>query len=82
MSAPLGMPEGSVRSLLAIGTLGSAVYMWVTGEPMSEFQELTTGGVMTFYFASRLWEARGQEPPPPPIEPMRDLLDEARHREA
>ena len=53
MNEPLWMPAGSVRALMALSILGSAIYMWVTGQEMTQAQELVTTGVMGGYFVLR-----------------------------
>jgi hypothetical protein len=66
----------SVRAVLAVGLAGAAAYCWVTEIPMTEFQEVLTAGVISYYFAARTLESRpGQEPS---AQELRDLLDEAR----
>lgn len=50
---PLGLPEGSVRALLAVGALATAAYMWVTGQPMPEEQKTLVTVAVTYYFAAR-----------------------------
>ena len=53
MNAPLWMPEGSVRALIALSVVGAALFMWVSGREMSQAQELVTTGVMGGYFVLR-----------------------------
>ena len=53
MNGPLWMPAGSVRAIMALAILGSAVYMWVTGQEMSQAQELITTGALGGYFVLR-----------------------------
>jgi len=53
MNNPLWMPEGSVRSLMALSVVGAALFMWVTGREMTQAQELITSGVAGAYFVIR-----------------------------
>ena len=69
---PLWMPEGSVRSLMALSVVASALYMWVTGQEMTQSQELITTGVVGAYFVVR---QLGSGTSPPDGTPPRDLLD-------
>lgn len=50
---PLGLPEGSVRAILAVGALASAAYMWVSGNAMPEEQKTLVTVAVTYYFAAR-----------------------------
>ena len=50
MNEPLWMPAGSVRALMALGILGSALFMWVTGRDMTQAQELLTASAVGGYF--------------------------------
>lgn len=50
---PLGLPEGSVRAILAVGALATAAYMWVSGQAMPEEQKTLVTVAVTYYFASR-----------------------------
>ena len=71
MNAPLWMPEGSVRSLMALAVVGAALYMWVTGREMTQAQELITTGVVGAYFVVR---QIGSGASPPDGKPPQDLL--------
>lgn len=66
---PLGIPEGSVRAMLALGTLSAAVYMWVTGHEVGDFQKMITTMAVTYYFAAR------QGTTTPPVTPPSIDLD-------
>ena len=62
MNDPLWMPAGSVRALMALSILGSAIYMWVTGQEMTQAQELITTGALGGYFVLRQMNS-GAAPP-------------------
>lgn len=67
---PLGLPEGSVRAILAVGALATAAYMWVSGEPMPEEQKTLVTVAVTYYFA-----ARGASEAEPDVDIDIDKLD-------
>lgn len=50
---PLWMPAGSVRAIMSLSILGSAIYMWVTGQEMTQAQELITTGALGGYFVMK-----------------------------
>ena len=53
MNTPLWMPEGSVRAILALGIVGSAIY-GLLSQQLSPEQFLTISAIVTgFYFASK-----------------------------
>ena len=62
MNEPLWMPAGSVRALMALSILGSAIYMWVTGQEMTQAQELITTGALGGYFVMKQLNS-GAAPP-------------------
>lgn len=47
------MPEGSVRALIALSVVATAVFMWATGREIGEGQWIVTTGVVGGYFALR-----------------------------
>lgn len=50
---PLGLPNGSVRAILAIGTVGAGIYL-MTKQVLTFDQFLSmTGVVFAFYFGSK-----------------------------
>lgn len=66
LSQPLGLPEGSIRGLLAI-IMGAAVAVqWVVQIPVSPEQLVLTTGVVTYYFSKR----QSDDPAPAPIQPV------------
>lgn len=73
MNAPLWMPEGSVRSLMALAVVGAALFMWITGREMTQAQELITSGVVGAYFVVR---QIGSGASLPDGKPPQDLLRE------
>jgi hypothetical protein len=74
MMTPLGMPEGSVRAMLAVGAFASAAFLWVTGESVTDEHLTIVTVAVTYYFAAR----QGEQRQAPPVEKHRDLLEEAR----
>ena len=62
MNDPLWMPAGSVRALMALSILGSAIYMWVTGQEMTQAQDLITTGALGGYFVVKQLNS-GAAPP-------------------
>lgn len=71
MNAPLWMPEGSVRSLMALSVVAAALFMWVTGREMTQAQEVITSGVVGAYFVVR---QIGSGVSLPGGQPQRDLM--------
>lgn len=61
-SQPLGLPEGSIRGLLAIIFAAAAAIMFVLQIPITEAQLVLTTGVVTYYFAKRDKEADAPAP--------------------
>ena len=54
MNNPLWLPEGSVRALLALGMVGSAIYgVFVLEAESSGLLLGLTGAVLAFYFKAR-----------------------------
>ena len=47
---------------MALSILGSAIYMWVTGQEMTQAQELITTGALGGYFVLRQMNS-GAAPP-------------------
>ena len=68
---PLWMPPGSGRLLMALAITGAAIFMWVTGRPMTQAQEVITTGVMSGNFVLR---QIGSGASPPDGKPPQDLL--------
>ena len=56
------MPKGSVRSIAALATLGGALYMWVTGQDMTQAQELFTTAMLGGYFVQRTFDSGTSKP--------------------
>ena len=50
---PLWLPRGSVRSILALGTIFGAIIMVFAGIDVPEWYALLTGIVIRDYFQSR-----------------------------
>ncbi len=50
---PLGLPRGSVRSLLVIGIVGIAGYLVIEGRDVPEWWQLLTGAATATYFGVR-----------------------------
>ena len=50
---PLGLPEGSVRAILAVGSLLSAAYLWVTGQTVTPEHLTIVAGTLAYYFGGR-----------------------------
>lgn len=46
----------SVRAALAVGVSGAAIFCWITETPMTEFQQVLTAGIVSYYFAARTVE--------------------------
>lgn len=67
---PLGLPEGSVRAILAVGALASAAYLWVTGQTVTPEHLAIVAGTLAYYFGGR---TAATAPPPPPAD--LDALD-------
>ena len=75
---PLGLPGGSVRSILALGALASAGYLWVTGQPVTPEHLSIVAGTLAYYFSGRSKD----EPAPPTVDlEALDLLKQARDRD-
>lgn len=65
MKEPLALPRGSVRALLALAVVGSAVYLFATGQQVTN-EHLTLAGVaITFYFSTREGESPVEDDSPP-----------------
>ena len=62
MSEPLWMPAGSVRAIMTLAILGSAIYMWVTGQEMTQSQELLTTGALGGYFIIKQLNSGSSKP--------------------
>lgn len=50
LNEPLGLPKGSVRAIIALGVVGSAIYMLATSKIAVEDFTIIAGAVMAFYF--------------------------------
>lgn len=50
---PLGLPEGSVRSILALALTAATIYLWVTAMVVPVELLAITGLVVGNYFGSR-----------------------------
>ena len=50
---PLGMPEGSVRAILALSIVGSAIYGLITGNLNPQEFLMISSVVTGFYFATK-----------------------------
>ena len=50
---PLGLPKGSVRALLALGTTVTALYVVVRGVVVPEWFYGAVGVIIAFYFVSK-----------------------------
>ena len=50
---PLWMPKGSVRAILALGIVGSAIYGLLIGQLTPEQFLMISGGVTAFYFVTK-----------------------------
>ncbi len=54
MNNPLWLPEGSVRAILALGLVGSAIYgVFALAPEASGLLLGLTGAVLAFYFKAR-----------------------------
>lgn len=60
---PLGLPEGSVRAILAVGALASAAYLWVTGQTVTPEHLAIVAGTLAYYFGGRTAAAPAIPPP-------------------
>lgn len=49
----LGLPEGSVRAMLALIPLSAAAYLWVRGMPVTTEHLAIVTGAAGFYFGGR-----------------------------
>ena len=59
---PLGLPEGSVRALIAIVLVGTCAFLWGTSQVVPAELLTLTGIAMTFYFMSRREQAVPAQP--------------------
>lgn len=50
---PLGLPDGSVRSILALSLTATTIYLWVTGSPVPNELLAVNSLVVGNYFGSR-----------------------------
>lgn len=75
---PLGIPEGSVRAILALGALAAAAYMWVQGMEVSDFQKTITTVAVTYYFAARPGEKKQEAQQAPVNLDAVDLMQQVR----
>lgn len=69
---PLGLPDGSVRSILALSLTAATIYLWVTGAQVPSELLAVNSLVVGNYFGSRSTEADPQpnaEPLPAPYIP-------------
>ena len=57
-SNPLGMPQGSVRALLAFLLVIVASYMLIQGIPVPEWYSILVVSGMSFYFGTRKTTAK------------------------
>lgn len=58
---PLGLPDGSIRSILALAFSGATIYLWVTGSVVPVELLATTSLVVGNYFGYR--SAPGESAP-------------------
>jgi hypothetical protein len=50
---PLGLPQGSVRSIIALALTGTVCALWLMGRPVPVELLGFAGGVVAFYFKLR-----------------------------
>lgn len=65
MKEPLGLPRGSVRSVIALLFSATTSYLFATGQAIPNELMLLVGVVVTFYFKTRSDEQPVQELPEP-----------------
>ena len=71
---PLGIPRGSVRSLITIGIVAVSGYLVIEGREVPEWWQILTGAATATYFGVRTIAPRVITRRPPEV----DLLEEAR----
>lgn len=49
----LGLPKGSVRAILALGTIATALYVVISGVVVPEWYYGAVGAIIAFYFVSK-----------------------------
>jgi hypothetical protein len=62
-SLPLGLPDGSVRSILALARTGCTIYLWVTGMVVPPELLAVNSLVVGNYFGSRTTQANPSPEP-------------------
>jgi hypothetical protein len=50
---PLGLPKGSIRALLALGSVGSAIWFIATNIDVPEWYYAGIAVIVAFYFVSK-----------------------------
>lgn len=68
MSEPLGLPEGTVRAVLAVMAMATACHSFITTGTISVELVAFTSPIIVFYFVSR--ERATAAPPPDTSEPL------------
>ena len=54
---PLGLPAGSIRALITIGTVATALYTVIMGLEMPEWYTTIVAAVIAFYYGTRAGES-------------------------
>lgn len=50
---PFGLPKGTIRGVLALAFSASVLFLWLTGQPVSEAQLGITTLIVGNYFGAR-----------------------------
>ena len=66
---PLGLPEGSVRAILALGFTGVTLYMWLDGATVTEAQLALNSTLFGYYFGARAREQANGKTPKKEVQP-------------
>jgi len=57
---PLGLPKGSIRGIVTIGTIATIIYAVATGTPLPEWYTTIAASVIAFYYGTRAGESNPQ----------------------
>ena len=68
-SEPLGLPEGSVRALIALAATAAVIYLFVTGQVVPDQLMTVTTLVIGYYFGARVDGGIQSNPQPAPLAP-------------
>jgi hypothetical protein len=75
LSTPLGLPDGSIRGLIALACTGAVLFLFITGQVVPDMLMTVASLVIGYYFGARsggIENTPQPEPLPAPYIPGED----------